>query len=109
MIVGFHPKALADIEQAEAYYRDKLPSLGLRFISDLEEALGRVQKQPFLYRIVMPSIRKCRLKHFPYALLYREQTQHIQIVAVIHLRKDPSSWLSGVHEPSSSYITLANG
>ncbi len=103
MMLDFHAKALADIEQAEAYYRDKLPALGLRFISDLEQTLIRVQTQPMLFRSVMPAIRKCRFKHFPYALLYRVKSQQIQIMAVIHLRKDPNDWVIGIQEPAARY------
>ena len=48
MILDFHPKALADIEQAELYYYEKLSGLGGRFINDLEEVLGRIQSQPLI-------------------------------------------------------------
>jgi hypothetical protein len=38
------------------------------------------------------NIRKCKLPHFPYALIYRIQTDSIQIIAVMHLRQAPGYW-----------------
>jgi hypothetical protein len=40
---------------------------------------------------IEPGIRKCRLTTFPYALIFRGD-QDIDIIAVMHLRRQPGYW-----------------
>jgi toxin ParE1/3/4 len=89
--VAWHPQALAEAEAAAAFYRERQSVLALRFLSNLDEALDRISLNPRIYREVDPGVRKCRMKAFPYAIVYRcDKT--IEILAVMHLRRQPGFW-----------------
>ena len=90
MMLRWHAEARA--EAAAAFYNDKQPGLAQRFLDDLEEALHRIQRNPQACRQVEAAIRKCRVAHFPYGIIYRVRSDLIEIIAVMHLRRSPGYW-----------------
>ncbi len=89
-----HPQAQKELEQTVLFYKKQKADLEKRFIEALEDAINRVCRNPLLYRKVDNQVRKCRLLHFPYALLFRQRLDQIEIIAVMHLRKEPGYWQS---------------
>lgn len=92
MKLRWHGEARAEADAAAAFYDDKQPGLAQRFLDDLEDTLHRIQRHPDAYRQVEAKIRKCRVKHFPYGVIYRAQSDFIEIIAVMHLRRSPGYW-----------------
>jgi toxin ParE1/3/4 len=88
----WHGEARAEAEAAAAFYNEKQPGLAQRFLDDLEDALQRIQRHPQAYRLVEGDIRKCRVAHFPYGIIYRVRSDLIEIIAVMHLRQSPGYW-----------------
>lgn len=88
----WHVEAKAEADAAAAFYNDKQPGLAQRFLGDLEDALHRIQRQPQAYRQVEGEIRKCRVRHFPYGVIYRVRSDFIEIIAVMHIRRSPGYW-----------------
>jgi plasmid stabilization system protein ParE len=66
-----HPQANEELEHAIRFYKQQQSGLDKRFIETLEDAINRVCRNPLLYRKVDNETRKCRLLHFPYALIFR--------------------------------------
>lgn len=91
MTIRWCPDALAEADAATEFYRDKRRGLAQRFLDNLEDALQRVEQHPHIYREVEPGIRKCRIRSFPYALIFRDGPT-IEIVAVMHIRQKPGYW-----------------
>ena len=92
MKLRWHGEARAEADAAAAFYNDKQPGLAQRFLDDLEDTLHRIQRHPSAYRQVEGEIRKCRVAHFPYGVIYRVQSDFIEIIAVMHLRRSPGYW-----------------
>lgn len=92
MSFRWHGEARAEVDEAAAFYRDKHPDLARRFLDNLEATLRRIGRHPRAYRQVEGAIRKCRVAHFPYGVIYRVQSEFIEIIAVIHLRRSPGYW-----------------
>jgi plasmid stabilization system protein ParE len=88
----WHEEARAEAEAAAAFYKDKQPGLAVRLLDALEDALHRIQRHPLVYRKVENDIRKCRVTHFPYGVIYRARGDSIEIIAVMHLRRAPGYW-----------------
>lgn len=87
-----HPQAREELEQAILFYQKQQAGLEKRFIEAVDDALHRVCRNPMLYRMIDDETRKCRILHFPYALVYREKAGKLEILAVMHLRKQPNYW-----------------
>jgi plasmid stabilization system protein ParE len=88
----FHPEAQSELMESARYYESQQVGLGHRFLDAVAAALGRVQQHPQLYREVESGIRQCRVLRFPYGLIYRIKTDHLEIVAVMHLHRQPGYW-----------------
>ena len=89
-----HPQAKEELEQTILFYKKRQAGLEKRFIEAAEDAINRVCRNPLLYRKVDDDVRKCRLLHFPYAIVFRIKPAQIEIIAVMHLRKQPNYWQS---------------
>jgi toxin ParE1/3/4 len=89
-----HPQATEELEQTILFYKKQQAGLEKRFIEAAEDAINRVCRNPLLYRKVDDDVRKCRLLHFPYAIVFRIKPAQIEIIAVMHLRKQPNYWQS---------------
>lgn len=92
MRLRWHGEARAEVDAAAAFYNDKQPGLAQRFLDDLEDALRRIQRHPQTYRQIEGDIRKCRVPHFPYGVIYRVRSDLIEVIAVMHLRRSPGYW-----------------
>jgi len=92
MKLRWHGEARAEADAAAAFYNEKQPGLAQRFLDDIEDALHRIQRHPQAYRLVEGDIRKCRVAHFPYGIIYRVRSDLIEIIAVMHLRRSPAYW-----------------
>ena len=92
MKLRWHGEARAEADAAAAFYNDKQPGLAQRFLDDLEDALHRIQRHPQAYRQMEGEIRKGRVAHFPYGVIYRARSGVIEIIAVMHLRRAPGYW-----------------
>jgi toxin ParE1/3/4 len=89
-----HPQAKEELEQTIIFYKKQQAGLEKRFIEAVEDAINRVCRNPLLYRKIDDDVRKCRLLHFPYAIIFRINTAQLEIIAVMHLRKQPNYWQS---------------
>lgn len=89
-----HPQAKEELEHAILFYKQQQAGLEKRFIETLEDAINRVCRNPLLYQKAESETRKCRLLHFPYALIFKLHSHQIEIIAVMHLRKQPNYWQS---------------
>jgi toxin ParE1/3/4 len=90
--IGFHSKARAELSSNVRYYEDQKASLGLRFLGAVEMALDRIRVNPLLFHRVDENIRKCRVPRFPYGIVYRIRPADIEIIAVMHLKREPNYW-----------------
>lgn len=90
----FHPEALAEADRAAAFYKEQQPNLEVRFLEALNDAISRIRRNPFIYRRIAGEVRKCRIPRFPYGLVYRMGNDRIDVIAVMHLRQQPSYWKS---------------
>ncbi|OQX17899.1 MAG: hypothetical protein BWK80_38930 [Desulfobacteraceae bacterium IS3] len=63
----------ADIELDEAltYYEHQLPGLGFRFFQEVDAAIERIRFMPEAWTRVGKRTRRCLVKAFPFALLYK--------------------------------------
>lgn len=90
----FHPEALEEADKAAEFYKEQQLGLEKRFLEALQDAIFRVRRNPLLYRRIEGEIRKCRLLRFPYGVIYRINNDWVEIIAVMHLRKQPGYWKS---------------
>lgn len=90
--VGFHPEARAEFLKSVRYYEDQQPGLGRRFLDAVRYATSRIAQFPDAGPVLEPGIRQFRVQRYPFGLVYRHRPDGIEVVAVMHLHRQPGYW-----------------
>jgi len=89
---GFHREAREEYIQAAEHYAKISPELGGRFYDEIERLISEVCRAPLLYRRIRGPVRRHFSTVFPFAILYEDRPDHIHIVAVMSMHRDPDYW-----------------
>lgn len=87
----FHPLAVAEGEDAAAWYAARNPRVAARFTDELEAALSLVIEAPDRWPTFF-GLRRVTLGRFPYSVLYRDEPSRVLVVAIAHARRRPGYW-----------------
>jgi plasmid stabilization system protein ParE len=88
------PAAEADIAEAVAWYEARSPGLGTEFVRAVDACLGLVERFPEAQAEVYRHARRALLRRFPYAVFYVVHAETIDVIACLHVRRDPRRWRS---------------
>jgi plasmid stabilization system protein ParE len=91
--VRFLLPAEVEVVQAAAYYETQVEGLGNAFLAKVESAVRDVAQRPSAWPVLRSEIRKRLVHRFPYAVLYRVDTDAVVIVADMHQRRRPEYWI----------------
>jgi len=92
MKLRWHREARFEAGAAARFYAERQPGLDRRFLDILEDALHRIRRHPEMYQRVAGDVHKCKLPRFPYGIIYRTKPEAIEILAVMHLKREPGYW-----------------
>ena len=90
--VVFQADAEAEMIEAAAYYEAQQRDLGRRFLTSVQDSINRIVINPQLYPIVELDVRRCLTRTFPFGVLFRDRPDKIEVIAVMHLHRDPNYW-----------------
>jgi len=90
--VRFHPAAEAELAAEAAYYDERSPGLGERFVAAVEAACALAAGfsgigSPYRY-----GTRRVFAKRFPFAVVYRELPAEIVVLAIAPYPRRPGYW-----------------
>lgn len=86
------PEAEADVAAARQWYEQQGPGTGDAFVDALDELLDRIAAMPELYQVVLNGVRRAKVRRFPYLTYYRVLADRVEVIAVLHGRRDPGVW-----------------
>lgn len=92
MNVRFARVAQTELRKASRYYDGQRPGLGEEFEAEVEAAIQRIQQFPESCQSLSAKSRRCVIHRFPYGIVYQLKKDHILIVAVADLRRNPDRW-----------------
>ena len=81
--------AEAELQDAAAWYDERSPGLGLRFVLAVHTKTDQIAEAPQRWPLAAGT-RRVLMGRFPYALVYREVAEGIEIVSVAHLHRRPA-------------------
>ena len=100
MIVGFLEVARQELDEAVSHYNGESPGLGDAFLLEALAAIDRIRRFPEAWHPLGDRIRRCRLRRFPYGLIYALDQGDILILAVAHARREPGYWRDRINRPA---------
>jgi toxin ParE1/3/4 len=90
MNVVFRPEAERDLIEARNWYDNERNGLGSEFLVEAARTIEKVGESPGWYEIRWRNVRSCQLNRFPYLVFFRVLDVRIEIVGVLHGRRDDS-------------------
>jgi toxin ParE1/3/4 len=90
--VVLHPEADAEFLLAQQRYTDASPLLGRRFYEEVTSVFRQVVEHPLRFKQFDPPARRLFANGFPYAVIYVVKPDAVWIIAVMHVRREPSYW-----------------
>ena len=92
MEISILDAAEAELDEAVEYYNSQLPGLGDEFLLEFIKSTERIKNYPHAWHPFSKTTRRCRLNRFPYAIIYREESERILVVPVASLHRKPAYW-----------------
>jgi len=90
MRVKYHPLTTTDLNSAVAFYNRKNPGLGDELRTEVYAAIERVRTNPANFGVVSKGIRRCFVRCFPYAILFRVvSADTLRVLVIRHHRRHP--------------------
>jgi len=88
------PEAEIDTQEARDHLEAVRVGLGKQVLSRIREVLTRIEKMPELHGTVWEDVRAARLKQFRYIVYFIVLPDRVEVLAVLHSARDPSTWQS---------------
>ena len=88
--------AQAELDEAITWYAEQAPGLGDAFLLEILKVLQLIEQFPQAWHPLTAEIRRCRLKRFPYSVVYTLEGANILILAVAHQHRKPGYWRNRV-------------
>ncbi len=87
-------EAEVDVQEARDQLEAVRVGLGSQILARVREVLARIEKMPELHGKVWQDVRAARLKQFRYIVYFIVLADRVEVLAVLHGARDPSSWQS---------------
>ena len=85
-------EALLDLQQAHDWYNSRRAGLGITFVLRTKTKLLSLGNAPEAYALIWHNVRATTIKRFPYIVYYRIQSDHVEVLAILHGSRDASEW-----------------
>ena len=93
--VTIRPEAEAELVAAADWYESKRSGLGIRFSSEIDQALARIAAAAESHPRWRPDrgYRKCLVHRFPFIIFFEIFPEVVEVVAFAHASRRPGYWL----------------
>ena len=85
--------AKRELMDAAGHYESRRSGLGDEFLDEVAAALRRLDRWQGSGPPTDGGYRRCLVRRFPYALIYRPADGDVVVVAIMHMKRRPGSWL----------------
>ena len=92
MKIEFLEIAQIELDDAISYYNHEMNGLGDKFLTETLKAIDRIVKFPSAWQPCSKRTRRCRLRYFPYGIIYQITKGVILITAIANLHRKPEYW-----------------
>ena len=81
-----------ELDEAIAFYENCGPGLGQGFLREVASTVALIEEFPEAWPLVSSKDRACRVKRFPYRIVYCIDGADIVVFAVAHFKRRLHYW-----------------
>jgi hypothetical protein len=88
------PEAEEELLEAMRWYESRRAGLGTELLEAVEAALQRIALAPAQFAVWAADQRwrRCVLGRFPYAVVFEERPEGLEVIAFAHGKRRPGYW-----------------
>lgn len=90
--IRLRSSARLDIRDAALWYDTQRAGLGEAFLGEVDVVFGRIVENPLQFPEICVDVRRVILRRFPYGVYFVPSREHPEVIAVLHLHRDPEAW-----------------
>lgn len=90
--VEFHEEAALEYEAALEWYLERSDSAASKFVDAVCHGVDMIVDAPHRWPAGSHGTRRFLLQRFPFAIVYRDLPETIQVLAIAHARRKPGYW-----------------
>ena len=90
--IDISDEAETDFDSSYSFYYNESPELADHFYKCVNTSFERIQKSPKSYPVVYKSLRKFKVKIFPFVIYYQIDGSAIHVIAIFHTSRNPKVW-----------------
>ena len=90
--VDYLPGARRDFDESFDWYLERSAQAAVRFANAVDAALVAIAADPMRFVAVDAIHRECRVRKFPFRIVYRLAGNRVLVVAVAHAKRRPGYW-----------------
>jgi plasmid stabilization system protein ParE len=92
MSVRLLESAQVELDDAIAWYASQAPGLGDAFLIETLKTLKLIEQYPKAWHPLTQQVRRCRLRRFPYSVIYAQEGSDLLVLAFAHQHRKPGYW-----------------
>jgi mRNA-degrading endonuclease RelE of RelBE toxin-antitoxin system len=81
-----------ELDEAATFYEQRQPGLGQEFLLEVADTVALIEEFPEAWPLLSDVDRSCRVKRFPYRLVYFIDGKDIVVLAVAHFKRRLKYW-----------------
>jgi plasmid stabilization system protein ParE len=55
--------------------------------------MEQIERNPYQFSLIEKNVRRALLHRFPYGVYFVVDGRNASVIAILHAKRDPSSWL----------------
>jgi plasmid stabilization system protein ParE len=87
-------EAQAEFDEAFDWYDAQRIGLGPEFAAEIQKVFDVIAVNPLIHRVVFADVRKSVVRRFPFCIFDRPHANRVEVLAVFHTSRDPTTWQS---------------
>jgi plasmid stabilization system protein ParE len=92
LAIDFVPDARSEFDEAFNWYAARSVGAAIRFTTEVDVAIESIAADPHRFVKTHAGCQVCRLKRYPYCVVYHHVDDRVSIVAIAHAKRRPGYW-----------------
>ena len=90
--VRLHPSAEQELRAAYLWYLDRSIIVAEAFQFETDHAIEAISESPDRWPRLTESERRYVFPRFPFSLIYRVNSQFVEVISIAHQKRKPGYW-----------------
>lgn len=81
-----------DVVDAVVWYEAQRVGLGADLLMELDAIMARIAQTPLQFPEIRNGVRRALLHKFPYSVYFKVGHEVVEVVAIVHQHRSPTTW-----------------